>query len=1190
MVLNSMWKGKAIKEGITMKRKLISVLIVAVIIFTLVGSVHTAADVALTVNASVDKYETVTEAEGDSQLACVADECSILRYVDEKDFLSNDFIRRVETEESLNTYVFERADGTRRLYLLGEDIKFEAADGTILEKDITLNKIDEGYATTRNNVGLSISDSFSDGVQIDFGDNKLSVLPADTNVNYSATIRDNTIIYYDVYGEGTELDFTPTLSGVKQNIILNSYEGINEFEYIVFSETLSPFSGENDVYFAESEDSDYRFEFGSVYIYDAAGRFTYGDIEITEIDECNWLITIVAQTEFLESENTVYPLTVDPTIQVKASDSTTYIEDTTIYSGKPNLNTGSWQYNHTGLISDGYDVGRMLVRIPGLYVSNSTYANMSAEHINNASFCIYEASGSTGQRVDLYSYGGLTWSESTATWNNTTPTGFGTLIDTKYPASGSMTTYTITNLVKGWKSGSYTASKGFMLKSLNESDGNKYKAFDSSSSSSSARRPYLVLDYTPTITINSSVNHIDEGDTLSLTALTQPSGLTVNWYSSNPAVASVDSNGVVTGWTAKSESVVILACVTVDGVSYTDSCQLYVTIPEGVYYIKNENSNLYLSVEGGSCASLTDVIQTAKVPSQIPVPYHLCQMWKIKYLNNGRYSVRPMHKLDNGLEVSSGNVDMFPIGTTDDFASVSNSAKWTIERSSNASSGCVLKNQGSSASAMHISGGSSLSNASVVVGQFASTADFRWTFEEIQDPPEGVLLYDMYTSFYVSNPTRYVSLYDECGLTTLQLRAAVFSGQTLDQSVLWFSYDSNIASVDYVTGKVTAVSPGATTILAYKYIAGSGTTYFATYNLVVTDISDGTYFLKNKQNSDFARVKNGYLSNNQNAVQYDFDGTGYERWIFKLDNRNGYYSIKSYPSNELFGYYLAVKDDSSALNHQVVIRSATESSLTDGMMWKVETTSSGAYKLIPKTGEASDYVLTTSTSDGTNNADLIQGAYVLNSSYRDEWYIVSFGSQQFRELASSQYTQINCHGYAMMRNDIPDSTEWRPLTTAYLATIVPSISGEYSDIVKNGYSGNLKADFENWLSDNGYSFVYEYDFSGNGDYRTLQPNQYRVVLRGGLKTSHITNGYNIYYTVMEDYHFWYQTSNGQWANKHGSLPFVSGPQLLDVGVMPSSVHTLGWALDYYNESYELIDRDWDFYDCQVYSYIITIQD
>lgn len=156
--------------------------------------------------------------------------------------------------------------------------------------------------------------------------------------------------------------------------------------------------------------------------------------------------------------------------------------------------------------------------------------------------------------------------------------------------------------------------------------------------------------------------------------------------------------------------------------------------------------------------------------------------------------------------------------------------------------------------------------------------------------------------------------------------------------------------------------------------------------VTVTEISNGTYFLKNKQNSNFAKVKNGIMSAGQNVVQYDFDGDMSEQWIFTLNSNTGYYSIKSANSSELC-YYMTVSGNSLSLDEPIVIRSATETTLVDGMKWKIEKTSSGAYKIIPKTGEANDYVLATSTSLGTNNVNLIQGDYILNNSYRDEWLL-----------------------------------------------------------------------------------------------------------------------------------------------------------------------------------------------------------
>ena len=160
-----------------------------------------------------------------------------------------------------------------------------------------------------------------------------------------------------------------------------------------------------------------------------------------------------------------------------------------------------------------------------------------------------------------------------------------------------------------------------------------------------------------------------------------------------------------------------------------------------------------------------------------------------------------------------------------------------------------------------------------------------------------------------------------------------------------------------------------------------------------------------------------------------------------------------------------------------------------------------------------------------------------------------FGTQAFREVPPSMYDKINCHGYALMRDDNPQG--WRVLTEEYLSNMTHVTVGDYSDAVKNEISIRTKQDFENWLNDNEYTWEYEADFSNNGEYRTLQDNQYRIVLRTGIHNI-ILNG--VLYRAC-DYHFWYQMYNGRWANKHGT---IGGSELLEYGVTPFSTDTDGW--------------------------------
>lgn len=71
---------------------------------------------------------------------------------------------------------------------------------------------------------------------------------------------------------------------------------------------------------------------------------------------------------------------------------------------------------------------------------------------------------------------------------------------------------------------------------------------------------------------------------------------------------------------------------------------------------------------------------------------------------------------------------------------------------------------------------------------------------------------------------------------------------------------------------------------------------------------------------------------------------------------------------------------------------------------------------------------------------------------------------------------------------------------------------------------------------------------------TLASNQWMIVMRIGKQ------GENY------DYHYWYRTNDGPWANKHGQTPSV----LLPASDMPTTNSSSGWTLNgktgFYNSS------------------------
>ena len=121
------------------------------------------------------------------------------------------------------------------------------------------------------------------------------------------------------------------------------------------------------------------------------------------------------------------------------------------------------------------------------------------------------------------------------------------------------------------------------------------------------------------------------------------------------------------------------------------------------------------------------------------------------------------------------------------------------------------------------------------------------------------------------------------------------------------------------------------------------------------------------------------MANGTEIHQWQYLAKKSQKWIFEHQG-DGYYTIRSANSNG--AYYLGVEGDSNTQNSNIVLRTGT---ITDGMKWSVSVTTSGAYRLTPKTG---DWCLATNTSDQTNGVKLIAGEYVYNNSYRDEWELI----------------------------------------------------------------------------------------------------------------------------------------------------------------------------------------------------------
>ena len=327
--------------------------------------------------------------------------CKLLSYVDEAVFTEGNHIARLPSEETLSTYAFLNSDGTKTVYYMNEPVKFIDSDGKVVEKDIALTAATGGYTTTRNNISLALPSDPAKGIRLTYEGKYITLTPQGGTLRTATQATDSTVTYPNFFGTGMSLVYTPTLSGVKEDIVLQSYTGVNSFTFTLNTNGLNMYQSNGRYFLAESKLSTQRFELGDVVAFDARGRFSVGTMTVTTVMPGQaYRITITTDEDFLTDPETVYPVAIDPTISVTDTATTVgAIEDITLYSGTPNANC-NWTYLHCGYYSSTYKIARTLFRLTGL-TSDSTYQSMSANDIVSATFRVKEATGTAGLRIDL---------------------------------------------------------------------------------------------------------------------------------------------------------------------------------------------------------------------------------------------------------------------------------------------------------------------------------------------------------------------------------------------------------------------------------------------------------------------------------------------------------------------------------------------------------------------------------------------------------------------------------------------------------------------------------------------------------------------------------------------------------------------------------------------------------------------
>ncbi len=451
--------------------------------------------------------------------------------VDAAEARKNDYIGRVKSEEKdLNTFVFANGDGTTTMRVYSHPVKYSAADGSVRDISLDINpKAGGGFVTADHEIITTFARELSDGISLEYADIDISLAPSILqSIDPVASISsDNKTVTYHV-DDATAFVYNLTYSGFKEDIVVSRYTGQTEYRFTLSTGGLALCEEQGSYYLADSEGNKKAFIGDIIVFTDDERNNTLGSMTFeTVLANHEYILTIHLDPEYLSSEDTKYPIRIDPTISINyGSDGAGAIEDVTINERVTFGGTSGSLY--IGRQPAG-SLSRVLMRFPTLSLSG-----IGANQITAASVEIRDLMCQGDEDITIecriYKNTAPAWSESgTTTWASVGETSIGDLLDSHLVSygngnvSGSNQRYSfnILNAAKAWASGTQSPAKGLVFKAqaaFENQTGSDikcwYKTF------SSYNRPE---DYKPSLSITYSGSsggaNFENAETITLNSL-----------------------------------------------------------------------------------------------------------------------------------------------------------------------------------------------------------------------------------------------------------------------------------------------------------------------------------------------------------------------------------------------------------------------------------------------------------------------------------------------------------------------------------------------------------------------------------------------------------------------------------------------------------------------------------------------
>jgi hypothetical protein len=478
------------------KKKLISILMAMTMILSTIMLVPVTASPNEEINALSDEAisEWSDEITSDFEGKFIPD------FLDIDEAVAKTHIGRLaEYEETADAIGYKNTDGTNTVYSYLSPIRFENDNGEMVFFDQTLiskKQMVDGKTYQYQNKASDVKVYFNE--QIDSTKGILTVkddvkvemgIVSESKAQNAKIGSDNNIVYEEAFGKGTRASYTPTDFGFKEDIILDSYTGINNFKFWINTYGLIPEKTETGaVLLLDKESKEVKGTISSIFAYDATEKnITYDNtLEIKESGNHVYILSYTINEKFLTASDTVYPVVIDPSVDLGVVTNGTYVS-----RASPNTN-----YQSESSIRVSFSGGVEQMR--GYYkIDISSFESISASAITSAYLNVSELTMNSGTSWIYVHRITQDWLTGNLTWNNR-PSQAGT--SSSFNANGTNSgkySCSITDIVRYWKNNP-GSNYGISLTAISNFTPFDSRVFAKNNYTGASYRPYITINFNRT--------------------------------------------------------------------------------------------------------------------------------------------------------------------------------------------------------------------------------------------------------------------------------------------------------------------------------------------------------------------------------------------------------------------------------------------------------------------------------------------------------------------------------------------------------------------------------------------------------------------------------------------------------------------------------------------------------------------